>query len=228
MVDGLGKSDRFGLGDREMRLLMVLLLAAPCAAGPPVEIKLDSILSNGTHGTVDLRETPEAPLAREIWQVINDFEAAESTENPPKSFLVSGHGAESVRGAHRVLVGKQEPEQTFIEGKKCSLVFYARVSSLFAKVERVAVGNGVIKVEYSAVPQLTKGFASYLAIIPLPTLPAGDWRVDTIAKPLPDYMARNPDGVATFNAAIDRYFAHGCDFHVKAQAWDDKAVPDPK
>jgi hypothetical protein len=211
-----------------MRLLMLLLLAVPCAAGPPIEVQLDTILSNGTHGTVDLRETPEAPLAREIWQVIDDFEAAESSEEPPKSFLVSGHGAESVRGAHRVLVGKQEPEQTFIEDKECSLVFYARVSSLLAKVERVAIRDGVIKVEYSAVPQLTKGFASHLTIIPLPTLPAGDWHVDTIAKPLPDYMAPNPDQVATFNAAINRYFAHGCDFQVKASASNEKAAPPPK
>lgn len=171
-----------------MRLLFLLLLAAPCAAAEPRDIPLSSIWAHGFANTKSLtpmhrniREidtidksvelTPEVRKESAFWQVYNALEIPPDDERwPEKAFLVDGSGKEALKAAGLRFVTGVEPPLT--PGAEKSLILFAYASGSYTPViEGVRVSEGAVWVNYRYEWRNTMDVKRYFAVIPLGAFP---------------------------------------------------------
>lgn len=110
----------------------------------------------------------------------------ESSEDlPQKSFLVSGTGEAALATAYQVLLGQEDEQEEFPAGESLSVIFFAKSSPRYIRLEEVSIIDEKIDLQYRVVPHLADEVTVHLAIIPLPQLPAGKYRVSATRLPMP-------------------------------------------
>ncbi len=174
-------------------LLAALVYASACQAGEPVEIDVSTIIADGVGGTKKIGNIkPIGLMEVPLYTSLEESRTWAAT----KCFVVGGHNGVSVanvRNAFRNDVGVRAVVE---KGETCSLVFFVKPSPFYFSIERVAVLDGVIEIDYLASSRFSQA-GKYLAIVPLPPLSAGDWLI----KPQPLPLSR----VSTDLAANQQY-----------------------
>lgn len=222
-------------------IVILLLVALPCIAEEPVEIPgtrpmnaiqddndhptqaaspviqfidLSTIIADGTNGTLDFRSHPEAHTIGKIRGVHCAYDPTPAPIGP-SAFIVEGLEIESIPSALPDLA--ENRPTTISEGTPSSIVFFARpISGFYVWIESVSIGDGIINIEYTALPNTNSAFWNYLAIIPLPPLASGSWHVDTTPRPLPEGMASIPGYNEFLAATVKQCISKGFDFKVTA------------
>jgi hypothetical protein len=212
MVDGLGKSGRFGLGDREMRLLILLLLAAPCAAEeiPLSEvysriIPLDEVWTLGQRGTKSLQSlepnfNPQDHLGdihdlsqhSEVEKLLMGLKIKTRDDEAGKAFVVQGDPTKALEEAANVLAGKK-PLQDWAKAGDAYAIFYALSNNYNIYIESAAQEGSRLILSYKIVTRSETGLAPYVAMIPFKVPKSGviDIRL-AVSRPQPESLLLRP------------------------------------
>jgi hypothetical protein len=167
-----------------MRLLLLLLMAAPCAAE---EIPLSEVWSNGMSGTNDIRDLPnyaqsggnqDVSLEGQLRKLLSG--STNKRQGTPKVFLTHGDTAEAIKNAIAYLSGKESKPPA----APSFAVFYSyEMGGYYVHLQRASVSDKVLTLEYAFVPHETREVTWHFALIPLADHQCKIKKV--VVKPLP-------------------------------------------
>jgi hypothetical protein len=192
MVDGLGKSGRFDIGDREMRLLLLLLMAVPCAAE---EIPLSEVWGFQTPGTKNISaldpdsrgvtlpgELPTKAVERFRGSLVQRIASSLARERTiDRAFVVNGIGKEALQSAADVLLGKAVPLETIQPNEPFTVVAFSTLASDSIRLRAVDLSKNrhLITLTYSIEPRQTMNLTSSYVLIPIEGgTEAGDFSIE--------------------------------------------------
>lgn len=124
----------------------------------------------------------KSSIARTAW-------SAAATRPAYQAFAVAGQESEALRNAHAVLVEGRAAPALLPAGGKNSLVFYVHGTSLRVELDDIKIEGGAVTVIYKLHPGEERKADASFALIPLPDLPPGRYKVDFVGKVAPDAKA---------------------------------------
>lgn len=113
----------------------------------------------------------------------------EKGEKAASGFIVEGNGREALENAFSILVDGKPTETKFLGSKEIALVFFSHAFGDYVHVKHVERRGEVIDVQYRFIPHMTKDMSQHFALIPLGSLPAGNYQVSFTQLPLPPRYA---------------------------------------
>jgi hypothetical protein len=185
-------------------LLALFFYCSISCAEEAAEIPLSDIWAYEMPGTKDVRKLePEVygdeakslpPQLRDelhrnsiIQNILNSLYIQPNPElglkalrKPKQGFVVEGREKRALREASAVLGGDKQAKKSFLLDSDHTLVFYSLDSGVFVHVVSAEIHGNQIEIHFRFVPHLTDISSSHFALIPLPKLSIGRYRVAMI------------------------------------------------
>jgi hypothetical protein len=208
-------------------LAFTLLAGATAAAEPPkdsadtVSIPLDRIWANNIPGTRDIRELePETSLNREDGRIVSEIRRVLGNtpgkgEKARPGFVVPCTGFDALRAAHAILVGKKPQPDTIDTNDQASLMFFSYQAGCYVELCSITRRTNRIEIRYRFVPHKTAFVSESLAVVPLGSLPPGEYSVSLCQLPL-EIAQAVPDVADTLAKWGDQLVCNPFSFHVRA------------
>jgi hypothetical protein len=179
--------------------LLPLVLFADLPGAQSQTVPLEQIWAYEMPGTRDVRELEpdhfgeqvRAMLGAEQSRLLHSSMTQQIREALPfirpdkprqagPGFAVLGTGVQALTEAYNVLAKHQEPRRSFPAGSTLSVVFFAHQSGEYVHLQKVERESSVIRVVYRFVPHETREITEHFALVPIPNLPIGCYRVEII------------------------------------------------
>lgn len=169
-----------------MRLILALAVAISSASlvvaeERDIEIPLKSIWAHEMPGTHDIHELEgKSDSENSLMAVIG--RALKARPKVGQAFAVEGKGLEALKAAFAVIT-KQRPIAKSLSGE-VSVAFFTQYSPYYVHLANVTRKGKTVRIEYELLPHRTLNRTLHFALIPLGSLPAGDFKVEIAAKPM--------------------------------------------
>jgi hypothetical protein len=169
-----------------MRLLMLLLLAVPCAAE---EIPLSEIWSNGMPGTnwfrLKVKDLPRDHPARRALLDIDRKLGYLGDKEAGSAFVVEGVGLDAILALSERLAEKPI-SANYPKGRPVCAVFYAHAGRAKVQINSVTKTGGGVDIVYSEIKHqgeaINLGLPHFVALIPLGEIETDEFQVKITTK----------------------------------------------
>jgi hypothetical protein len=118
---------------------------------------------------------------------------ASGLPKPKEAFVVESRKKRALHEADVVLSGAKEASKSFPVDSKFSLVFHSLQAGIYVHLTTVTLDGNQIEVHFRFVPHFTDEMSSHFALIPLPDLSTGQYRMTIVEDPLKDYKLWGAD-----------------------------------
>ncbi|MEM8735382.1 MAG: hypothetical protein AAGG44_14210 [Planctomycetota bacterium] len=166
-------------------------------AAEAVRIPLREIWAYGMPGTWEISSTRNAygQFITEDGLLVAGIRKAIIGREPRAGFVVSGTGMQALEKAHEALIANVSSKTSLRQGDDASVVFMARESQCYVHVVKVIRTVNSVDIYFQFVPHATMEVTAHFALIPLPDLRAGHYRVRAVQVPSADQLSReDPEG----------------------------------
>ena len=170
-------------------LVVALWFCCAALADTPdtINIPLVEIWGYNLAGTRPIRELePETASIQALGHSASEIRHFLATK--PKGqikarsgFVVPGSGSEALRQAHAVLVGNKEPN-VVAASDPVSLIFFSHQAGFSVELCGVTRNKNHVEIQYQLTPQKAGVLRASFAVIPLGTLPSGNFSVKPIQQ----------------------------------------------
>jgi hypothetical protein len=192
------------MGGRVAILLALLFCCSVGRAEEVVEIPLSEVWALDMPGTKDVRllepevygdETKTLPTTKRyellnqslIQQVLGSLEL-EVPRRPMQGFLVASNVRDSLSKVSVLLAASKKPPTAFESDKELTLVFYSLQTGTDVHLTSVNLKGNQINIEFRFVPHFTDEMSTHFALIPLPKLSAGKYKVRIHEAPVLNFQ----------------------------------------
>lgn len=171
-------------------LIIALPLCGNAIADTPstINIPLGEIWGYSLAGTRHIRELePDTAPNQELGNIASEIRLAlaaipNKRARARPGFVVPGSGSQALRQAHAVLVSDKNPP-TVAASDPASLIFLSHQAAFDVELCSVTRNANRIEIRYRFIPHKVGVLRASFAVIPLGTLPPGDYSVSLTQQP---------------------------------------------